>query len=102
MPVIKSAKKRARQEIVRRERNFLTRRRVKDARKSLVAAQGAKNKKKIEDSTRQLQSALDTAVKKNIMHKNKAARILSRALTSTNPVSIKSSVKKTTKAKKAK
>lgn len=97
MPVIKSAKKRARQEVVRRDRNYARRKRVRDARKSLAAAQTKGDKKKIAEATSELQSALDTAVKMNILHKNRAARLLSRAIAGTS----KPSAKKAAPAKKA-
>jgi len=96
MPIIKSAKKRAKQELVRNDRNTVTRRRVKDARKALAAAQTVGTKKKVDDALKEYQSALDTSVKKNIMHKNRAARLLSRAMsTDKKPVTKKPVAKKT-------
>jgi ribosomal protein S20 len=103
MPIIKSAKKRARQSVARRQRNLVTLKRVKETRKALVAAKASGTKKKVDDARRELQSAVDTAVKKNIMHKNRAARILSRALKSTEPTtgSNQQSAAKKSVAKKA-
>jgi len=111
MPIIHSAKKRARQSVVRRERNLITKRRVKEARKALAAVRNRSDKKKLAVATSSLQSALDTAVKKNLIHKNKAARILSRSLSSSTtkpaktPTPKKAATKKTavkkTPAKKA-
>jgi len=67
MPIIKSAIKRAKQTVVRRSRNFATKRTLKDASKAFVAKPSAK-------TLSELQSAIDTAVKKNVLDKNTAAR----------------------------
>lgn len=67
MPIIKSAIKRAKQTIVRRDRNVATKRALKDAVKAFVAAPSA-------TTLSAAQSAVDTAVKKNILNKNTAAR----------------------------
>ena len=67
MPIIKSAIKRAKQTIVRRERNVATKRVLKDAIKAFHA--------KPETATLSLaQSAIDTAVKKKVLNKNTASR----------------------------
>lgn len=73
MPIIKSAIKRARQETVRRARNDVTKRAVKQEYKTLVKMVETKDKK-VQEQLNKVQSTLDTAVKKNIIHKNKAAR----------------------------
>lgn len=67
MPIIKSAIKRAKQTIKRRERNVGIKRDVKDAVKGFVAAPSATTLAKA-------QSEIDTAVKKNLINKNTAAR----------------------------
>lgn len=67
MPIIKSAVKRAKQTIVRRERNVATKRALKDAVKAFHANPSAA-------TLSAAQSAIDTAVKKNILNKNTAAR----------------------------
>lgn len=67
MPIIKSAIKRAKQTIQRRERNVATKRTLKDAVKAFVAAPAAETLSKA-------QSAIDTAVKKNVLNKNTASR----------------------------
>ena len=67
MPIIKSAIKRAKQTIVRRERNVATKKSLKEAMKAFVAAPSA-------TTVSEVQSAIDTAVKKNILEKNTAAR----------------------------
>lgn len=67
MPIIKSAIKRARQTVVRRERNVATKRALKDAVKAF-------NAKPTAATLSAAQSAIDTAVKKNVLNKNTAAR----------------------------
>lgn len=67
MPIIKSAIKRAKQTIKRRERNVATKRDVKDAIKAFIAKPSATTLSKA-------QSEIDTAVKKNLLEKNTAAR----------------------------
>jgi ribosomal protein S20 len=67
MPIIKSAIKRAKQTIKRRERNISVKRDLKDAVKAFMAKPSAAALSKA-------QSEIDTAVKKNILEKNTAAR----------------------------
>ena len=67
MPIIKSAIKRMKQTAVRRERNVATKRDVKSAVKAFLAKPTAKG-------LSAAQSEIDTAVKKNILTKNTAAR----------------------------
>ena len=67
MPIIKSAIKRAKQTIKRRERNVGIKREIKDAVKEFMAKPTAAALSKA-------QSEIDTAVKKNLLNKNTAAR----------------------------
>lgn len=67
MPIIKSAIKRAKQTIKRRERNVSVKRDLKDAVKAFTAKPTA-------TALSKAQSEIDTAVKKNILEKNTAAR----------------------------
>lgn len=67
MPIIKSAKKRVRIAHKAAARNARTKRSLKAALKVLRA-------KTSNEALRKAQSTLDVAVKKGIMHKNKAAR----------------------------
>jgi ribosomal protein S20 len=67
MPIIKSAIKRAKQTIKRRERNVSVKRDIKDATKEFIAKPTAK-------SFSAAQSEIDTAVKKGLIKKNTAAR----------------------------
>lgn len=74
MPIIKSAIKRAKQTKVRTARNKVTKQTVRTEVKALQSAIDAKDTKKAQEQLVVAQSAIDTAVKKNLMHKNKAAR----------------------------
>lgn len=67
MPIIKSAIKRAKQTIVRRERNVATKRAIKSAVKSFLAEPSAKG-------LSAAHGEIDTAVKKKLIKKNTAAR----------------------------
>ena len=67
MPIIKSAIKRAKQTIKRRDRNVGIKREIKDATKAIVAKPSAA-------TFSAAQSELDTAVKKGLIKKNTAAR----------------------------
>lgn len=67
MPIIKSAIKRAKQTVVRRERNVATKRAFRDAIKAFNATPTAA-------TLSAAQSAIDTAVKKNVLNKNTASR----------------------------
>jgi ribosomal protein S20 len=67
MPIIKSAIKRMRQTAKRRTRNVTTKRNLKDAVKAFLAKPTA-------TGLSVAQSEIDTAVKKNILPKNTAAR----------------------------
>ena len=67
MPIIKSAIKRAKQAVVRRERNVATKKDVKSAAKAFHAKPSAK-------ALSAAHSEIDTAVKKNVINKHTAAR----------------------------
>lgn len=67
MPIIKSAIKRAKQTIVRRERNVGIKRDIKEATKVFLA-------KPTSESLSKAHSELDKAVKKGLMKKNTVAR----------------------------
>ena len=74
MPIIKSAKKRVKVAAKANSRNAVTKRNVRDALKAFSkAVEGGKSADIIKAQTAAI-SALDTAVKKDIIHKNKAAR----------------------------
>ncbi len=67
MPIIKSAIKRAKQTIKRRDRNVGIKRDIKDAVKAFIAKPTAAG-------LSAAQSEIDTAVKKNLLNKNTASR----------------------------
>lgn len=76
MPIIKSAKKRVKQAKKAAILNSKTKRNLKDSIKTLQKSiSGGKKSNKAVSS---VQSAIDTAVKKGVIHKNKAARAKSR------------------------
>jgi small subunit ribosomal protein S20 len=72
MPIIKSARKRVKVAAKATIRNAKTKRQFKTSLKSLT-------KKPTIDAFREAQSAIDKAAKKNVIHKNKAARLKKRA-----------------------
>lgn len=72
MPIIKSAKKRVRTSRKAAVRNSKTRRSLRTALKSFVKSPTAKGHSSA-------QSNLDKAVKKGVIHKNKAARLKKQA-----------------------
>lgn len=101
MPIIKSAQKRVRTARKATIRNLKVKRTMRSALKTLdkVVKSG---KKSAGDEYSEAVSAIDTAAKKSIIHKNKAARQKSRlaakmkkAGVSTTGTSKKTSVKKT-------
>ena len=72
------AKKRARQNVMRRERNFSLRSRMRTAIKSVRKAIESGDKELASTVFRKSTSILDTIADKGIIHKNKAARHKSR------------------------
>ena len=91
MPIIKSAKKRVRVAEKATIRNVKTKRSMKTALKAF-------SKKSSTDTLKDAQSAIDKAAKKNVIHKNKAARLKSRAAKQAKAAGVK--VTKTTKTAK--
>lgn len=87
MPINKSsALKRERQNITRRDRNRILKSRVHTAFIKLVGSMDSKNKEEVENRLRTYMSELDKAVKKGILHINKAARNKSRIVKKINSV----------------
>ena len=74
MPIIKSAKKRVRQTEKATIRNAKTKRTLREAVKAFTRALATGDKAEIAKSQAEAYSAIDIAAKKNILHKNKAAR----------------------------
>lgn len=72
MPIIKSAKKRVRVSAKASDRNRDTKGKLRSALKAFTNA--VKNNKGVPSAHAEAQSAVDQAVKKGILHKNKGAR----------------------------
>ena len=78
MANIKSARKRARQAIVRRDHNMSLRTQVRTAIKSVKKAVAAGNKDAALRSLRESQRVIDRIVAKGVMHRNAGDRHKSR------------------------
>lgn len=78
MANIKSAIKRARQNIVRRQRNVAARSMYRTFVKNVVKAIESGNKEAAREAYAKAQPIIDKAAGKGLIHKNKAARIKSR------------------------
>lgn len=74
----KSSLKRARQTVVRTERNRAVHSRIKTLRKQTQQAIESGDKETAESTGRKLTSAVDKAAKTNLFHPNKAANIKSK------------------------
>ncbi len=74
MPIIKSAIKRVKQDAKRRARNRYEKDQLRALNRDFLAAVENNDKKTIDESLRKIQSQIDTMAKKNILHKNTAAR----------------------------
>jgi small subunit ribosomal protein S20 len=82
MPIIKSAKKRVRTARKAAVRNSKTKRSLRSALKSFTSKPAA-------DSLSAAHSELDKAVKKGVIHKNKAARLKKRAAAKAKAAGVK-------------
>lgn len=83
MPIIKSAKKRAKQSLVRQARNYNVRTAVRKAMRSVMDAIKAGDKKEAEKMVSAAYKQIDLAAKKNVLAKNTASRrksLLARTL----------------------
>ncbi len=78
MANIKSAKKRAKQNIVRREHNVALRSRMRTAVKKVLKALDAGDKAASEESFRAAVPEIDRMVSKGLIRKNRAAQYKSR------------------------
>jgi ribosomal protein S20 len=92
VPIIKSAQKRVRTARKAAVRNAKTKR-------SLKAAVKAFHGKATDKSLREAQSALDIAAKKNVIHKNKAARRQRQLAAAAKAAGVKPTAKKKAAAK---
>lgn len=98
MPIIQSAKKRARQTKVREARNRLTKKNMREAIKALRedAKNGGKNAGEL---FKKAQATIDTAVKKNVLHKNTGSRKKARLNAELKKAGINPQGVKSTKAR---
>lgn len=94
MPIIQSAKKRVRVAKKAAARNTKTKRNFKSALKMFA-------KKPDTKSLSEAQSKLDTAAKKGVIHKNKAARLKKRAAARAKAAGVKPAKSTKAAAKKA-
>ncbi|QQR54904.1 30S ribosomal protein S20 [Candidatus Peregrinibacteria bacterium] len=74
MPIIKSAKKRAKQSLVRQARNYNVRTAVRKSMRSVMDAVKAGDKAEAEKMMSTAYKQIDLATKKNVLQKNTAAR----------------------------
>ena len=98
MPIIKSAKKRVRQAKKRHASNLIFKNEVRSAIRE-AQSQITSKAKDASKSLQAAQSAIDTAVKKNLLHKNTAARKKASLVAKAKASGIK--VEKVTKTKTA-
>jgi small subunit ribosomal protein S20 len=78
MPNIKSAKKRLKQSLIRRERNRSAKKSIRTECKKVVAAVTAGNVEQAEKELRTAAKLLDKSAAKRVIHRNAAARVKSR------------------------
>jgi small subunit ribosomal protein S20 len=76
----KSALKRIRQTKVRTERNKALKSKVKSLRKKTLEAAAEGNAGDAQEAMKALTSVLDRAVKKSVLHKNKAANVKAKTV----------------------
>ncbi len=74
MPIIKSAKKKLRQDVKRTKRNTVY---EKEYKKAIKDVKNSKKKENLISSVKKAYSKIDKAYKKKVIHKNKAARLKS-------------------------
>lgn len=111
MPLTKSAKKALKTDIRRKTENDLVRAKIKNALKGAKISI-TKNASDVTEKITALYKELDIAAKKNVIHRNKAARLKSRITKAASkaasgeqavkPVKKSSAAKAKTKAKKSK
>lgn len=74
MPIIKSAKKKLRQD---QKRTLGNKKYEADYKKAIKAARKTKSKSELDSLIKKAFSAIDRAIKKKVIHKNKGARLKS-------------------------
>jgi small subunit ribosomal protein S20 len=89
MPIIKSAKKRVKVAAKANSRNSRTRRSLREAMKAFANALESGKPAEVSKAQNAAFSALDTAAKKAVIHKNKAARQKSRLAAAAKKAGVK-------------
>lgn len=79
MPIIKSAKKAAKQSLVKKARNVSTKRRLHSVQKDLTAVVKDGKKTEATEMLSKVYKVVDTAAKKNVIPFNRASRIKAKA-----------------------
>lgn len=102
MPIIKSAKKRVLVSNKASVRNSKTKRTMREALKAFQKAIVGGKPSEINEAQKKAVSAIDTATKKNVIHKNKAARKKSQISATAKSTGLKPSSAKPLATKKAK
>ncbi|MDD4352530.1 MAG: 30S ribosomal protein S20 [Candidatus Gracilibacteria bacterium] len=74
MPIIKSAKKRVRSSAKKQARNYASRSQLKTSSRNVLDSVKEGSLEKAESALKAAYKSIDTACKKNILHKNTAAR----------------------------
>ncbi|MBI2007984.1 30S ribosomal protein S20 [Candidatus Saccharibacteria bacterium] len=97
MPIIKSAKKRVKVAAKARSRNLHTKRQVREALKEFAAALEGGKPAEVTKAHQKYMSAIDIAAKKNVIHRNKAARFKARIAKRVKDAGVKPSKATTTK-----
>jgi len=97
MPIIQSAKKRVKVAAKAAARNLKTKRALREAMKELQTALASGKTAEITAAHVKATSAVDTAAKKNVIHKNKAARKKSQLAKMVKTAGAKPEAKKTVK-----
>jgi small subunit ribosomal protein S20 len=97
MPIIQSAKKRVKVAAKAAARNSKTKRALREAMKEFQTALAGGKSAIIAAAQIKATSAIDTAAKKNVIHKNKAARKKSQLAKMAKTAGAKAEVKKTVK-----
>ena len=86
MATHKSAEKRDRQSVKRRERNSSTKSAVKTGIKSVLSAVGTKDKEASEKALKTTVPVIDKAAAKGVIHKKNASRKISRLAKKINAI----------------
>jgi len=97
MPIIKSAKKRVKTAAKATIRNLVHRRRLHDSQKKFYDFVKEKDVKQANEQLNSVYKVVDTCAKRNIIHKNKAARLKAKAARGLASIAPQAA-KKTTKA----